>query len=104
LGFSQREELNLAHLRTVLRCARPDEGAIINPHKWLSFLITSDISTIWHNITYTLFVHLRQIRDPHQTILAGESQRLVSALRLGHAEDSMIARIVNFNVPTIIDN
>jgi hypothetical protein len=35
--------------------------------------------------------------------LTGERQGLVCALRLGHAEDLMIACIVNLNVPTVID-
>ena len=47
--------------------------------------------------------NLPQIRNPHQPILAGECQRLVYALRLGHAEDSMFASIVNLDTFAVFD-
>src|SRR3981189_353592 len=47
--------------------------------------------------------HLPQIFDPHQPILAGECQRLVNALRLVHAEDSMFASIVNLDMFAVFD-
>ena len=47
--------------------------------------------------------NLPQIRNPHQPILAGECQRLVYALRLGHAEDSMFASIVNLDMFAVFD-
>jgi len=47
--------------------------------------------------------NLPQIRNPHQPILAGECQRLVYALRLSHAEDSMVASIVNLDTFAVFD-
>lgn len=48
--------------------------------------------------------NLRQIPDPHQTVLAGECQGLVGALGLRNAEYTMIACIVYLDTPAILDH
>ena len=65
-----------------------------------------ELSEVAASTKHPCFVsNLPQIRNPHQPILAGECQRLVYALRLGHAEDSMFASIVNLDMsPSLIAN
>ena len=63
-----------------------------------------ELSEVAASTKHPCFVsNLPQIRNPHQPILAGECQRLVYALRLGHAKDTMISRIVNFDMFAVFD-
>jgi len=47
--------------------------------------------------------NFRQVADPDETILAGKRQRLVCTLRLGHAEDLVVASIVNVYMSAVLD-
>ena len=47
--------------------------------------------------------NFRQVADPDETILAGKRQRLVCTLRLGHAEDLVVASIVNLYMVAVLD-
>ena len=47
--------------------------------------------------------NFRQVADPDETILAGQRERLVCTLRLGHAEDLVVASIVNLYMGAILD-
>src|SRR5712672_1790675 len=63
-----------------------------------------ELSEVAASTKHPCFVsNLPQIRNPHQPILAGECQRLVYALRLGHAEDSMFSSIVNLYIFAVFD-
>src|ERR1700716_895121 len=63
----------------------------------------------WNLITFgtticaSLLSNLWQILYPYQPVLAGERQRLVRALRLGHSEDSVVAGIVYFDLAAVFD-
>jgi hypothetical protein len=46
----------------------------------------------------------RQILYPHETLLTGECERLVGALRLRHAKDPMVARVVNLDLAAALNN
>src|SRR6266853_1278423 len=68
-------------------------------------------TTRWHRYLHdlalptraSLLCDARQIFHPYQPILAGERQRLVCALRLGHTEDAMVASIVDFYTTAVFD-
>jgi hypothetical protein len=52
----------------------------------------------------SLLFNLRHIADPDKTILAGDCQRAVGALRLGNTEDPVVAGVVNFDMIAVLDS
>jgi hypothetical protein len=63
-----------------------------------------ELSEVAASTKHPCFVsNLPQIWNPHQPILAGECQRWVYVLRLGYAEDSMFASIVNLDLLAVFD-
>ena len=93
-----------------MRIVKLAEKAMINaafPEKALrpSYGISlSDGGIRRWNLRASLLSNLWQILYPHQPVLAGECQRLICALRLGHAKDAMVASVVNFYMVAVFDS
>jgi hypothetical protein len=124
-SFRQRSFQNIQDLLTgaqrdtVLRACRNAVDTPLQKVRWFegNELFDSDftVRSEWMNtqngisarfgptIHASLFCNLRQVFHPHQPILAGECQRLVCTLRLGHTEDAMVASIVDFYTSTVFN-
>jgi hypothetical protein len=50
-----------------------------------------------------LKINFREFADSHEAGLAGESERLIAALRLGDTEDPVIAGVVHRHLLTVFD-
>lgn len=48
-------------------------------------------------------VHDRQVRDPHQSVLAGEGEALIARLLLRKAADAVVAGVVHGDAAVYVD-